>query len=119
MKRTPPRIDRLAPANVSALSSAEPSPQPTAAEKRPRRAELLALLLGPGADSVELPPLTDLVATVLALAEGKRRKVILPLASSTGEFAFVRRADQILLCYYDSGPVPQIFVRDRAVDLLE
>lgn len=115
MKRTP-RIDRLASAPVSITPAQEPSLQPPAAS-RPRRAELLSLLLGSGAESVELPSLTDLVATVLALAEGKRRKVILPLASSTGEFAFVRRAEQVLLCYYDSGPVPQIFVRDRSIDL--
>ncbi len=116
MKRTP-RIDRLVPVQVAPLlPTAFVSPREPL-EKRPRRAELLSLLLGPGAEGVELPPLTDLVATLLALAEGKRRKVILPLASSTGEFAFVRRGDQVLLCYYDSGPVPQIFVRDRPIDL--
>jgi len=114
MKRTP-RIDRLTPVPASVTSAADLAPPPAAS--RPRRAELLALLLGAGADHLELPSLTDLVSTVLALAEGKRRKVILPLASSTGEFAFVRRGEQILLCYYDSGPVPQIFVRDRAVEL--
>ncbi len=113
MKRTP-YSDRLVSLPLTTASSK--SPALTGASSR-RRSELHALLLGPGSESVELPSLTDLVATVLALSEGKRRKVILPLASSTGEFAFVRRADQILLCYYDSGPVPQIFVRDRAIGL--
>ncbi|MFT3923585.1 MAG: PQQ-like beta-propeller repeat protein [Myxococcales bacterium] len=115
MKRTP-RIDRLTPVPALPASPANDAhAQPPIA--RPRRAELLALLLGHGAESIELPSLTDLVTTVIALAEGKRRKVILPLSSSTGEFALVRRAEQVLLCYYDSGPVPQIFVRDRAIDL--
>jgi outer membrane protein assembly factor BamB len=89
--------------------------QPPAAE--PRQKALLGLLLGAGAAELELPPLFDLVATVLALAEGQRRKAILPLASSTGEFAMVRAGEHALVSYYDSGPVPQIFVRDRAVPL--
>jgi hypothetical protein len=109
MKRIP-RTDCPSPLPLAVLSS---RPEPG----RPQRKELEKLLLGPGSDGLELPPLTDLVATVLALAEGKRRKVILPLASSTGEFAFVRRAEHVLLSYYDGGPVPQIFVRDRAIEL--
>src|SRR4051794_35305384 len=109
MKRIP-RTDCPTPLSLSVLP---PRPEPG----RPHRKELQTLLLGPGSDGLELPPMTDLVATVLALAEGKRRKVILPLASSTGEFAFVRRAEHVLLSYYDSGPVPQIFLRDRPIDL--
>jgi outer membrane protein assembly factor BamB len=83
----------------------------------PRHEALLGLLVGGGAAALELPPLFDLIAIVLALAEGQRRKAILPLTSSTGEFAMVRRGEQALVSYYDSGPVPQIFVRDRAVPL--
>jgi outer membrane protein assembly factor BamB len=78
---------------------------------------LLASLLGPGASGLELPSVTDLALSLVALAEGKRRKAILPLASSTGEFALVRRGSDVLLSYYDSGPVPQIFIRDRVLDL--
>jgi hypothetical protein len=82
-----------------------------------RHEQLLASLLGPGARGLELPSVTDLALSLVALAEGKRRKAILPLASSTGEFALVRRGNDVLLSYYDSGPVPQIFVRDRVLDL--
>ena len=82
-----------------------------------RYEQLLASLLGPGARGLELPSVTDLALSLIALAEGKRRKAILPLSSSTGEFALVRRGSDVLLSYYDSGPVPQIFVRDRALDL--
>ena len=85
--------------------------------ERPRHDELLSHLLGPGASGLELPAVADLALALVALAEGKRRKAILALASSTGEFALVRRGNQVLLSYYDSGPVPQIFVRDRSLDL--
>lgn len=107
MKHTP-RIHRLSRPQTSVVPKADP---------RPHHTQLLALLLGPGAEGLELPPLTDLLVTLLALSEGTRRKVILPLANSTGEFAFVRRAEQVLLSYYDTGPVPQLFVRDRPVEL--
>jgi len=87
--------------------------------QRPCHEELSKHLLGPGVTGSELPPLTDLLAVLLALAEGTRRKALLPLASSTGEFAFVRRGEQVLVSYYDGGPVPQIFVRDRPLELAE
>ncbi|MDB4975048.1 MAG: putative cell surface protein [Myxococcaceae bacterium] len=87
--------------------------------QRPRLDELVKSLVGAGAVAAELPPLTDLLAVLLALAEGTRRKALLPLASSTGEFAFVRRGEQVLVSYYDGGPVPQVFVRDRPLGLCE
>ncbi|MET0285159.1 MAG: PQQ-binding-like beta-propeller repeat protein [Polyangiales bacterium] len=94
------------------LSSDAPS-----ASERPRRDRVAKYLVGPGGIATELPPLSDLLAVLLALAEATRRKAILPLTSSTGEFAFVRRDDSVLVSYYDAGPVPQVFVRDRAVNL--
>jgi outer membrane protein assembly factor BamB len=91
--------------------------EPSARPARPRHDELAAHLLGPGAQGLELPALTDLALALCALAEGKRRKALLPLSASTGEFALVRRGSEVLLSYYDGGPVPQIFVRDRCLDL--
>ena len=88
-----------------------------AVAKRPHHETLLSLLFGRGDGGVELPPLTDLVATVLALAEGTSRKGILPLSSSTAELSLVRRGPHALLSFYDGGPVPQIFVRDRQIPL--
>ncbi|HEX5661653.1 MAG TPA: PQQ-binding-like beta-propeller repeat protein [Polyangiales bacterium] len=88
------------------------------ASDRPRRDRVAKYLVGAGASGAELPPLTDLLGVLVTLAEGTRRKAILPLASSTGEFAFVRRDEHALVSYYDAGPVPQVFVRDRAVDLV-
>jgi PQQ-like domain len=92
-------------------------PAEVAASERPRRERVAKSLVGAGASGTELPPLTDLLAVLVALAEGTRRKAILPLSSSTGEFAFVRRDEQALVSYYDGGPIPQVFVRDRALDL--
>jgi outer membrane protein assembly factor BamB len=106
MNRTP-YPDRLKPADHKAEVRVE----------RPQHDELLAHLLGPGGFGVELPAVGDLALALCALAEGKRRKAILPLATSTGEFALVRRGSDVLINYYDSGPVPQIFVRDRCLDL--
>lgn len=88
-----------------------------AVSKRPHHEALLSLLFGRGDGGVELPPLTDLVATVLALAEGTSRKGLLPLSSSTGELSLVRRGPHALFSFYDGGPVPQIFVRDREIPL--
>lgn len=83
---------------------------------RPCEEELLLRLVGPAAAGSELP-LTDLLGILMALAEGTRRKALLPLSSSTGELAFVRREDQVLVSYYDAGPVPQIYFRDQPHDL--
>lgn len=84
-----------------------------------RQEELATHLLGSAPSGIELPALSDLVLALCALAEGKRRKAILPLSSSTGEFALVRRGNHVLLSYYDGGPVPQMFVRDRTLDLAQ
>jgi len=92
------------------------SPQEPAAPL-PALATLARLMLGPAAANAELPGTTDMVASVLTLAQGGRRKVLLPLGSSTGEFALVRRGACVLLTYYDAGTAPQVFVRDRAIPL--
>jgi outer membrane protein assembly factor BamB len=79
----------------------------------PRGALSLALL---GTSTpAELPPLADLVAAVADLAEGARAKVILPLGSRPAEYALVRRGDHALVSHYETGGVPEVVVRDRAV----
>jgi outer membrane protein assembly factor BamB len=109
----------LGPTSMARIPQIE---RPSLPVPPPRRAhaeldELSTLLFGAGSTQLELPPLADLVGTLVALAEGKRRKAILPLTSSTGELAFVRQGDEVLFSYYDGGPVPQIFVRDRKLGL--
>ena len=107
------RTDRLESTRLANGSLAEARPL------RPHLDELGRQLVGGSSLDAELPPLTDLLAVLLALAEGTRRKAIVPLASSTGEFAFVRRGEHVLVSYYDAGPVPQVFVRDRPLELCE
>jgi outer membrane protein assembly factor BamB len=104
------------PLSEFTLRNVRPSPE-RPADARPAYSTLLADLLGPEVSDLEPPGLADLIGSVLGLCEGQRRRTILPLASSTGEFALVRRGEQVLLSYYDSGLVPQIFVRDRALAL--
>ncbi len=107
---TPPKLSDRLVATKQPTSIAAPT-------RRPHHEALLSLLFGRGDAGVELPPLTDLVATVLSLAEGSQRKAILPLASSTGELSLVRRGPHALLSFYDAGPVPEIFVRDREIPI--
>lgn len=104
------------PLSEPTLRSARPSPE-KAPDAHPAYSLLLAELLGPEVADLEPPGLADLIGSVLGLCEGQRRRTILPLATSTGEFALVRRGEQVLLSYYDSGLVPQIFVRDRVLAL--
>lgn len=83
--------------------------------------ELAQMLLGSvrigDGDPPELPSLPDLITTVVALAEGTRRKVLLPLGGTPAEFALVRRGDEILVSCYDTGPAPEPIVLDRKLDL--
>lgn len=80
------------------------------------RSALVVALLGTSTPA-ELPPLADLVAAAADLAEGSRWKVILPLGSRPAEYALVRRGDHALVSHYETGGVPEVVVRDRAVPL--
>jgi hypothetical protein len=84
--------------------------------------ELRALLLGPTPLQAELPPLPDLIAAAISLAEGTRHKALLPLGRVPVEFALVRRGMQVLVDCYGTESTPEILLRERAVhlrDLLE
>src|SRR5688500_1833471 len=72
-------------------------------EERAATRDLASLLLGPALAAPELPPLGDLVAAAVALAEGTRRKVLLPLGGTPAEFALVRRGDAVLVSCYEIG----------------
>lgn len=79
---------------------------------------LRALLLGMGSGTdAEIPPLADLISAGVHLAEGSRRKVILPLEGRPAEFTFVRRADDVLVSHYDTSGMPEIVVLDRRISL--
>jgi outer membrane protein assembly factor BamB len=79
--------------------------------------ELRQLLLADSLPDHELPPLPDLVAGALALAQGTRRKVLLPLGRTPAEFALVRREAQVVVDCYRTEATPEILVRERIIDL--
>lgn len=79
--------------------------------------ELRSLLVGATAESGELPALPDLAAAAIALAEGTRRKVILPLGRTPLEFALVRRGAQVVIDCYGTESTPEILLRERPVHL--
>ena len=79
--------------------------------------ELRQLLLGDSAREQELPPLPDLVAGALGLADGTRHKVLLPLGQTPAEFALVRRAQLVVVDYYLTEATPEVVLRQRAIDL--
>ncbi len=99
------------------------APRATAAEPIPKAedavalAGLRALLIGATAGNGELPPLPDLVAAAIALAEGTRRKVILPLGRSPLEFALVRRGMTVVIDCYGTESTPEILLRARVIHL--
>ena len=89
----------------------------TAALRDNAFSELRLLLLGDSELPHELPPLPDLVAGTLALAQGTRHKVLLPLGRSTAEFALVRRGARAIVDCYRTEATPEILLRQHSVDL--
>jgi outer membrane protein assembly factor BamB len=97
----------------------EPAPVPEtapAAVPDPLLA-LHSLLVGEGRKLRELPAVPDLLAGAIALASGKRGRVILPLPSAPIELALVRRGDQLLVDCYTTEDAPEVLVREHAVSL--
>ncbi|MCB9596812.1 MAG: PQQ-binding-like beta-propeller repeat protein [Sandaracinaceae bacterium] len=97
------------------IASTEPFPS-----KRRAPVELVTtlgeLLLGPHAD-VPIPSVADILSAALALAEGTRKKSILPLAVSPAELVLMRRGTDALVSYYVSDGAPDVRVLDRALPL--
>lgn len=92
----------------------------TALRREAHTGALAQLLLGPASgDHAEIPPLADLIAACAHLAEGSRRKVILPLEGTPAEFALVRRASDVLVSHYDTNSMPEVMVLDRRVSLTQ
>lgn len=93
-------------------ASFEPAPKE---EPRPH-ARALASLLQPGAE-LELPPLSELVRASLDLAEGVRRKVLVPVVGQPLELALLRRGASALVSVYHTDASPSVVVLDRRVPL--
>src|SRR5689334_23026994 len=91
------------------LTEAPPSPPrrtPTAAGELAAptsggaASSLATLLYGGVGATRELPPLTDLLGALLSLADGQRRKALLPLSGLPAELAIVRRGQSALVSFY-------------------
>lgn len=81
-------------------------------------ASLHALLLGLDVERLPLPAPADILSAALALAEGSRRKSILPLGGvSPAELVLLRRGSDVLVSYYESNGTPEVRVLDRALPL--
>jgi len=95
------------------------SPEPVLASPEPYEDTLAALgelVFGTPLD-LALPPVSDILSAAIALAEGTRRKSILPLAVSPAELVLLRRGSDALVSYYLGGGTPDVRVLDRAVPL--
>ncbi len=88
-------------------------------QERPRLApsSLRSLILRRDLQHLELPNLSDLTSALTALAQGRRRKALLPLTRTVAELALVRRGDDICVSHYETGAVPQVHQLDRRVPL--
>ena len=83
---------------------------------------LARLLLGANGDLEHLPRMTDMTAAAAALARGTRRKALLPLTHQAAEMAWLRRGDEVLVSYYETGSSPEVITLDREIpirDLVE
>ncbi len=95
------------------------SPDPVLAPVEPFEDTLAALgelIFGASLDLV-LPPVSDILSAAIALAEGTRRKSILPLAVSPAELVLLRRGSDVLVSYYLFDGTPDVRVLDRALPL--
>lgn len=80
-------------------------------------AELCRLLLGHDASDLPLPAITDVLGALVALAEGRRCKSVLPLGSTPAELVLVRRGGQVLVSYVVLDGPPALCALDRPVPL--
>lgn len=76
---------------------------------------LAPLLLGAPVEVGDLPSLADLATAIVSIADGTRRKIVLPVAISPVELAIVRRGDSALVSHYSTLAVPDVRVLDRPV----
>jgi outer membrane protein assembly factor BamB len=61
--------------------------------------------------------MADMAAAAAELARGTRRKALLPLVHRPAEMAWLRRGDDVLISYYETGSSPDIVTLDRPVPM--
>jgi outer membrane protein assembly factor BamB len=79
--------------------------------------ELGRLLLGEAGRDLPLPALPDVLSALLALAEGRRQKSLLPLGTAPAELVLVRRGTQVLVSYVLLEAAPDLRALDRPVPI--
>lgn len=79
--------------------------------------DLRTLLLGKQPDAHTLPSITELLTGVIALCQGSRRKVLLPVATQPMELSLTRNGDRVHVSYYGTESIPEVLVVDRAISL--
>ncbi|MGE0785126.1 MAG: PQQ-binding-like beta-propeller repeat protein [Sandaracinaceae bacterium] len=100
---------RLIPFLADAPSSPLPAPRDRHEE------DLATLLLGEAGAPLPLPGIGDLLSGVLALADGKRDKALLPLGTTPAELVLVRSGHDALVSYYLLRDTPVVVVLDRRI----
>lgn len=75
---------------------------------------------GGGATGVRVPDVPsprDVLAALLAMAEGTRKKALVPFAGAPLEMALLRRGENVLVSLYHTEAAPEVLVLDRRVPL--
>ena len=83
----------------------------------PPDGELRRLLLGDVREEAPMPPVSDVLSALLALAEGRRAKSVLPLGTTPAEVVLVRRGSKVLVSYVVLEGAPIVRALDRPVPL--
>jgi len=77
------------------------------------------LLLGHTHARPELPALGELGEALIALAQGTKGKVLLPVRETPLEYALVRRGDDVLVSCYETASHPELLLLNRTIALTE
>lgn len=91
---------------------------------RERRRLWLAQLTGAAAAELDAhgphayPEVLDVLVALVALADGSRRKVLVPVVGAPAELALLRRGSNVLVSYYHTEATPDVMVLDRRVPLV-
>jgi outer membrane protein assembly factor BamB len=80
-------------------------------------AERLASREHAGFEVPDLPSPRDVLAALLAMAEGTRKKALVPFAGVPLEVALLRRGENVLVSLYHTEAAPEVLVLDRRVPL--
>lgn len=65
----------------------------------------------------DMPRAEDVLAALLAMAEGTRRKTLVPFAGAPLEVALLRRGSNVLVSLYHTEASPEVLLLDRRVPL--